>query len=126
MSYAAAVRQYQHASAIGSVEEASPHKLIEMLYAGVLERLAIARGAMERGQTEAKLRAVASALEIVEHLRLSLDMAAGGEIARNLESLYDYIGRRLLEANVNNDPAVIDEIAVLTRQLKAGWDAIGH
>lgn len=124
MSYATAVRQYQSASAFGGVIEASPHKLIEMLYAGLLERLAQARGAMERAEMPAKLRAVASALDILEHLRVSLDTEGGGAIARNLDALYEYMGRRLVEANTTNDPNALAELQRLVRELKQGWDAI--
>ncbi len=123
MTYAA-LDQYRSASTYGGAEEASPHKLVEMLYAGVLERLATARGAILRHEVAAKLRALSSALAIVEHLRLSLDAAAGGEIARNLDALYEYMGRRLLHANVHDDVAAVDELLDLTRRMKSAWDGI--
>ncbi len=124
MSYAA-LQQYRTTSSYGDAEEATPHKLVDMLYAGVIERLATARGAILRGEVAAKLRSLSSALAIVEHLRLSLDKQAGGEIARNLDALYDYIGRRLLHANVHNDVEAVDESLSLMHQLKSAWDGIG-
>ncbi|WP_248679417.1 flagellar export chaperone FliS [Sinimarinibacterium sp. CAU 1509] len=124
MSYAAAVSQYQSASTFGGVIEATPHKLIELLYGGLIDRLAQARGAIGNGETQTKLRAVSSALSIVDHLRLSLDKKAGGAIASNLEMLYDYMARRLIEANASNNAAMIDEVLQLTRELKSGWDAV--
>ena len=123
MSYAA-LQQYKSTSNYGGAIEASPHKLVAMLYDGAIERLATARGAVLRGEVAVKLRMLGSALAIVEHLRLSLDREAGGAIARNLEDLYDYIGRRLLQANVHDDAAAIDEVLVLMRQLKSAWDGI--
>jgi len=124
VSYATAVRQYQSASTFGGVIEASPHKLIEMLYGGLIDRLAQARGAIGNGDTPTKLRAVSSALAIVDHLRLSLDPQAGGAIAGNLEMLYDYMARRLVEANAANNAAIIEEVLQLSRELKSGWDAV--
>lgn len=123
MSYAA-LQQYKSTSNYGGAVEASPHKLVEMLYAGAIERLATARGAVLRGETAVKLRVLGSALAIVEHLRLSLDREAGGAIARNLDELYDYMGRRLLQANVRDDAEAIDEVLGLLRQLKSAWDGI--
>lgn len=124
----AALQQYRSTSNYGGAIEASPHKLVEMLYAGAIERLATARGAVLRGEVAVKLRMLGSALAIVEHLRLSLDREAGGVIARNLDELYDYMGRRLLQANVRDDAEAIDEVLALLRQLKSAWDGIapGH
>lgn len=123
MSYAA-LAQYRNTSVYGEAQEASPHKLIEMLYAGVLDRLATARGAVSRGDLAGKARALSSALTIVEHLKMSLDLTAGGNIARNLDALYDYMRTRLLQANLKGDIAAIDEIADLVRRLKSAWDAM--
>jgi flagellar secretion chaperone FliS len=124
VSYAA-LQQYRSTSNYGGADEATPHKLVEMLYVGAIERLATARGAMLRGETAVKLRMLSSALAIVEHLRLSLDRETGGAIARNLDDLYDYMGRRLLQANVHDDADAIDEVLTLLRQLKSAWDGIG-
>lgn len=120
----AALQQYRSTSNYGGAAEASPHKLVEMLYAGAIERLATARGAVQRGDTAVKLRMLSSVLAIVEHLRLSLDREAGGAIAGSLEALYDYMGRRLLHANVHDDVDAIDEVLALLRQLKSAWDGI--
>ncbi|SFF33463.1 flagellar protein FliS [Fontimonas thermophila] len=120
----AALDYYRATSAHAGVEAATPHKLVEMLYAGILERLITARGAIGHGDRQTKLRALSSALAIVEHLRLSLDHVSGGEIARNLDALYDYMGRRLLQANLHDDVDAIDELLDLTRRIKSAWDAI--
>lgn len=123
MSYAA-LSQYRNTSVYGEAEQASPHKLIDMLYGGALDRLATARGAIARGDGPAKIRALTSALEIVQHLKFSLDPAQGGAVAHNLGALYDYIGTRLLHANLNSDAAAIDETIDLVRRLKSAWDAM--
>lgn len=117
------LRQYQQTS-VSAVFTASPHKLIEMCLAGALERVAIAKGAMQRGELGEKSRRISAAVAIVEHLRLSLDRAAGGELASNLDRLYDYIIRRLAQANADNEPAMLDEVRELLGQVKQGWDSL--
>ncbi|MCH8506840.1 MAG: flagellar export chaperone FliS, partial [Ectothiorhodospiraceae bacterium] len=82
---------------------ADPHRLIQMLMEGFLTRVAQARGAMERGQTADKGVEIGKAISIVEGLRVSLDMERGGELSESLASLYEYMQRRLLEANLHND-----------------------
>lgn len=123
-NFQAALRQYQSYGTAGTAAEASPHKLIDMLLGGALDRLAAAKGHMQRGERTQKLQAISSTVGIVEHLRLSLDMAAGGEIAQNLSRLYDYIVRRLLKANADDDAALVDEAIALVRELKLGWEAM--
>lgn len=121
--YNSMLHQYQQASA-SAVFTASPHKLIEMCLAGALERIAIARGAIARGDNAEKARRISASVAIVEHLRVSLDKAAGGELAANLDRLYDYIVRRLAQANASNDASLLDEVADLLGQIKSGWDSL--
>jgi flagellar secretion chaperone FliS len=102
----AALQQYKSTSNYGGAIEASPHKLVAMLYDGAIERLATARGALLRGEVALKLRML------------------GSTIASNLDDLYDFMGRRLLLANVHDDAKAIDEVLVLLRQLKSAWDGI--
>jgi len=63
-------------------------------------------------------------MNIIQGLRTSLDAQKGGEVAANLDALYEYMGRRLLEANVSNDVAILDEVSSLLMEVKAGWDNI--
>lgn len=120
----AALRQYQSYDTAGAAYEADPHKLIGMLLSGVVDRLVSAKGFMLRVQRPLKLQAISSAVAIIEHLRLRLDMNAGGEIARNLASLYDYAVKRLLKANADDDPTLVEEVIGLMRELKTGWEAM--
>jgi flagellar protein FliS len=117
-------KAYQHAGAHGQVAAADPKRLVELLLGGAIDRLAEARGHLERGDLAHKGEALGRALAIVGELNGSLDLARGGEIAANLRSLYDYIGRRLTEANLHNDSGMLDEVSGLLREIKAGWDAI--
>ena len=106
------------------VENASPHALIQMMMGGALDRIAAAKGFMERGSIPEKGAQIGWAISIIDGLRLSLDKSAGGELAQNLENLYDYMMTRLLDANIRNEPAYLDEVAGLLRQVKSAWDAI--
>jgi len=118
-----ALQQYHHA-VVAEISEADPHRLIQMLFEGALQRIAIARGAMQQGDVAIKGNRISSAIAIIEGLRSHLDTQRGGEIAANLEALYDYMQQRLLQANLHNDIEILDEVVGLIRQIKAGWDAI--
>ena len=119
-----AMKQYQQVSLEARVAEASPHGLIQLLMQGGLERLAQARGAIERGQMAERGELISKAIGIVGGLREALNAEAGGELALNLDSLYGYMTERLLEANRNGDAAILDEVSGLLREVKSGWDAI--
>lgn len=119
----AALSHYRQNTVVGAIES-DPRKLIEMLLGGAIDRLAQARGSMLRGDLAAKHHALSASISIIEHLRLVLDLPAGGEIAQNLMRLYDYMLRRLPAANVGDDPAPLDEVMSLLRELKSGWDAM--
>ncbi|SUD60811.1 flagellar protein FliS [Ectopseudomonas oleovorans] len=126
MNAMAALQQYQTVNTQVQAFEASPHRLIQMLMEGGLTRIAQARGAMERGQTELKGELISKSIAIVGGLREALDHRQGGELATNLDSLYEYMVGRLLQANRNNEPALLEEVAALLREVKSGWDAIAQ
>jgi flagellar protein FliS len=126
MNAMAAMRQYQNVNTQAQAVDASPHRLIQMLMEGGLTRIAQARGAMERQQTAIKGELIGKAIAIIGGLREGLDLQQGGELAANLDSLYHYMVSRLLEANVKNEVAPLDEVAGLLRNVKSGWDAIGQ
>lgn len=118
------MRAYRQAGAHGRVQGASPHRLVQLMLEALLDRLALARGHMIHGRTAPKGECLSRAIALIESLSASLDLEQGGEIAVNLRALYDYAMRRLLEANLRNDPAAIDEVAGLVREVKTAWDAI--
>jgi flagellar protein FliS len=108
------------------VVASSPHKLIVMLFEGALVAVRAAAVHMKAGEIEQKGNAISKAIMIVENgLRASLDKTAGGQIAANLDALYDFIGRRLLTANLTNQPELLDEVHVLLADLKGAWETIG-
>jgi flagellar secretion chaperone FliS len=126
MNAMTAMRQYQSVNTQAQAVDASPHRLIQMLMEGGLTRIAQARGAMERQQTALKGELIGKAIGIVGGLREGLDLQRGGELAANLDSLYQYMVSRLIEANAKNETAHLDEVADLLRNVKSGWDAIGQ
>lgn len=117
---------YRQVGVETSVEDASPHKLISLLFDGYMESISQARGAMRAGQIEQKGKAISRAARIVEEgLKASLNVAEGGALARDLHALYDYLARRLTLANIRNDEAMLDECASLVEPLRQAWREIG-
>lgn len=106
------------------IEYADPHRLIQMLFEGALKRIAFAKGAMQRKQIAEKGKFISQAIEIVGGLRASLDVDNGGDIAANLESLYEYINRQLVKANLKNSVEILDEVSGLLLDVKTAWDVI--
>jgi flagellar secretion chaperone FliS len=107
------------------VVASSPHKLIVMLFEGALVAARAGLAHMAAGETEKKGLSISKAINIIDNgLRASLDRKAG-EVAQNLDSLYEYMSRRLIEANHKNDRAMLDEVIGLLSDLKGAWDAIG-
>ncbi|MBI3344678.1 MAG: flagellar export chaperone FliS [Gammaproteobacteria bacterium] len=126
MSYSrpnSALNQYSEVKARSSVAYASPHRLIQMLFQGALDKIASAKGHMLRGELAQKAGQISAAMAIVGGLRMSLDKSAG-DIAEHLDSLYDYLERQLLRANYENDAHPLDEVAGLLQEIKGAWDAI--
>ncbi|MFD2366376.1 flagellar export chaperone FliS [Pseudoduganella sp. GCM10020061] len=107
------------------VVASSPHKLIVMLFEGAIVALRAGATHMAAGEIEKKGLSISKAINIIDNgLRASLDKKAG-EVAQNLDSLYEYMSRRLIEANLKNDRAMLDEVIGLLADLKGAWDAIG-
>lgn len=107
------------------VVAASPHKLIVMLFDGALAALATAQQHMNTGNIPGKGQALSKAITIIDSgLRASLDHKTGGEIAANLDALYEYMSNRLMTANLNNQPELIEEVQRLLQDLRSAWEAI--
>lgn len=112
---------YRSVAVQSGVDAADPHRLILMLMDGALERIAAARGAMENSAPEAKNRLLHRAVAIIDELRASLNMEAGGQIAANMADLYEYVGRQLLRANLENRVELLDEASNLIREIRSAW-----
>ncbi len=119
-----ALQQYKKVGTQTGVESASPHRLIQMLMEGALEKINLAKGYMQHGDVALKGSHISWAISIIDGLRMSLDIEAGGEIAENLDALYDYMVRRLVEANLDNDVEILNEVSGLILEIKTAWDAV--
>jgi len=119
-----AISRYRQVRTEGAVEDASPHRLIAMLFDGALTRITLAAAHMRRGEIEQKGAEITRALEIVGALRASLDMNVPGGLPQRLDSLYDYASRRMLYANVENDAKVLEEVGGLIRVIADAWAQI--
>ena len=116
---------YRSIAAETGVTDASPHRLVAMLYDGCLEAFAEARGAMRARDIERKGRAIGRAVRIVEEgLRAGLNIEAGGRLAKDLNQLYIYVAMRLTQANLRNDETALDECQRLIQPLREAWTAI--
>lgn len=119
-----AVNIYKGMSNLGQSTEASPHQLITLLLEGALERLAAAKGAMQHGDIPNKGILISKAIGIIDGLRASLNTEKGGDIANNLNRLYEYMENRLFEANLKNEADYLDEVSDLLKNILSGWQAI--
>lgn len=117
-------KTYRRLNVETRVDQADPHELIRMMFDGALARLARAKGCAEHGDVEERGKALDGALAIIGGLQGSLDKERGGDLAENLDSLYDYMQRRIFRAIADADTQPIDEVAGLIRTLKEAWEAI--
>ncbi len=125
MNATAAIKAYNKVGVESGVTAADPHKLIAMLYQGALLAIANAKNGILRNDIPAKGKAISHAILIIDNgLNASLDKEVGGALALNLSALYDYMSKRLLVANMNNDITALDEVARLLTDLKGSWEEI--
>jgi len=118
------MNQYRQMATHAKTLSADPHQLVVLLFEGALEKIANAKGAMVQNQVVEKGQKISGAIAIIDGLRGSLDHNQGGEIAANLDSLYDYMQRCLLKANAENNQQLLDEVASLIKEIRSAWVAI--
>jgi len=120
------IKAYQRVGVDTGVDASDPHALVLMLFDGALEAIKQAQGHVAARRIAEKGQALAKAARIVEEgLKASLDRGAGGALAQQLAGLYDYATLRLLQANLRNDHAALDEVSVLLTDLRDAWARIG-
>ncbi|MBR9726763.1 flagellar export chaperone FliS [Shewanella intestini] len=118
------LRSYRKVSLESEIAVASPHRVIQLMLNGTLERLAQSRSAIERNDLQNKGMLIGKAIGLINGLNNSLNMDEGGDIPLNLSRLYDFMLVRLSEANMQNDVQAIDDVSDILRTIKEGWDAI--
>jgi flagellar protein FliS len=123
--------QYHAVRSHGQVADASPTRLVQIMFEHILSQLATAQGCMGRIKDNLPLRdviakgkAIGKAVRLIGQLDATLDMERGGQIATNLHNLYLYMLERLTAANAGNDEQIVIEVAALVRKIKSGWDQI--
>ncbi len=126
-----AARQYHTVRSAGQVADASPARLVQIMFEHIVSNLATAQGCMERinnnlpyNEVVVKCKAMGKAVRLIGQLDATLDMEKGGKIADNLHNLYLYMLGRLTTANATNDAQIVIEVANLVRKIKSGWDGI--
>jgi len=124
MNYSAAMNQYKQVGVKGLVDDANPHALVKMLIEGAVERLNKAKFFMLQKNIPQKGESISKAISIIDGLKVSLDFKKGGDIATNLDDLYNYMQTRLLDANLRNDETSIDEVISLLNEIRSGWVTI--
>jgi flagellar protein FliS len=115
---------YVETQANTAIMDASPHRLIELLFDGAQDKLSVAKGAAERGDRKMRAEAIAKVMEIVSELQGVLNMEAGGEIAERLEALYTYINTSLAAANLTGSVEKLNEASTLLSEVQEGWTGI--
>jgi flagellar secretion chaperone FliS len=123
--------QYRTVRSHGLVADASPSRLVQIMFEHILSELATAQGCMERiknnmplSEVVAKGKSLGKAIRLINQLNATLDMERGQQIAKNLRNLYLYMLDRLTQANVTNDPRLVSEVSGLVRKIKSSWDQI--
>ncbi|HUH32157.1 MAG TPA: flagellar export chaperone FliS [Rhodanobacter sp.] len=121
MGFGYGASAYQQVRSRGGVESADPHGLITLLMDGALERIVQARGHMQRSEIAAKGEAISRCIKIIGGLRDSLERKVDPILVDRLDSLYEYMSRRLLQANVRDDTTILDEVSHLLSQVRDSW-----
>jgi len=117
---------YQRVGLETTLDAADPHKLVDLLFDGLLQAVAQARGAMARGDIAGKGQQIGKAVRIIdEGLKPALNLEKGGELAANLRNLYDFCVLRLTQANLRNDDAALADVLRVLEPLAQGWKQIG-
>lgn len=126
-----AAAQYNSVRRHGQIADASPARLVQIMFEHILSQLATAQGCMGRIKNNlplrdviAKCNAMGRAVRLIGQLDATLDMERGGQIAANLHNLYLYMLERLTAANAGNDAQLVIEVAALVSKIKSGWDQI--
>ena len=116
---------YKRSSVEASVEQADPHRLVSLLFDALQQTVAAARLSIQNKDIPTKVYKIGHAIRILEEgLKAPLDLKNGGEIAANLNAVYDYCIDRLALANARNDVALLDEVVRLIEPISSGWKQI--
>lgn len=119
-----AIESYGQVKVSTGATQSNNVELIQMLFDGLIESLAITKGHIQRNNIAEKSKAIARASRIVLGLQGALDFEKGGDLATNLNELYNYVTRRLLHVNARNDLKALDEIHGLMTEIRSAWETV--
>lgn len=119
-----ATKAYQQIDTNSQVDDASPHRLIQLLMERALAKIGLARLQLKKGEIQEKGHSISGAISIIDGLQASLNHKADQRMSENFDALYAYMIRQLLQANLKNDESILEEVSGLLRELKEAWDAI--
>jgi len=118
--YSNGIQDYRRTNVI----TADPKRLVLMCYEGAIENLKIGKQRYIEKDYEGKGKAITKAQDIINELLCSLDFEKGGAIAKNLDSLYNYMSRRIIHADVNKDLSALNEVIGMLNELKSAWEEV--
>lgn len=121
-----ALGQYRSVDAYGAAAAGDRVQLVLRMMQGALDRIAAAKGHMQRREVAPKGEALLRAVRLIDGLRSCLDHERGGPVAANLAALYEYMVRRLTEGNLRNDARPLDEVAELLGEIRDGWQELSQ
>ncbi len=122
--YGRNLKAYRRTNLEAELSVADPHRIIQMLFDGLIERLSQAKGAIERKDFEYKADRLSKAVGILNGLQMSLDTKQDPELGNRLFSLYDYMKELLNKATTSLEIKPIDECISLIMPIKQAWDQI--
>lgn len=117
------IKKYRQVT-VSSVNEMTPYDQIKLVFVNIVGKLSAAKGFIERKEYEKKGAAISDCIVLIGALQQVLNFDHNNEVSTNLDSLYDYCQRSLLSANLENDLKKVDEVIVLIKEIKSGWEAI--
>ena len=122
--YGRNLRAYQKTTVNAEISVADPYYVTKLLYQGLFERLAQAKGAIERGDLALKAKKLSTATAILENLRSTLDFSQSKSIAQGLYDIYSYMIDQVAEASLNLMTQPIDNAIRALMPIKKAWDSI--
>jgi len=118
--YSNGIRDYRRTRVV----TADPKRLVLMCYEGAMDNLKLVKQKLIEKDYEAKSKALIKAQDIINELLCSLDFEKGGSIAKNLDSLYNYMLRRIIHADVNKDVSALNQVLGMLNELKFAWEEV--
>lgn len=116
-----AFTEYQQTNAATAVMDASPHQLTQLLLKAAMDKLSVAVGAVERNDIQLRVASIARAIDIVMELKSTLDVEKGGDVAAELDRLYQFVLDQLLDANLQSDPSKLQAAREIIGTIHEAW-----